>query len=69
MESWRATLGVLASRGEVVSPRVTEARAALAWHRHRAFLLREGSSPEQADELMDLIDAHQAEAAAEVTSA
>jgi hypothetical protein len=60
MESWRARLGVLASRGETDGPRVAEARAALSWHRHRTFLIREGSTPEQADALLDLIDRHTA---------
>lgn len=41
MESWRATLAVLASRGEVDSPRVVEARAALSWHRCERFFNRE----------------------------
>ncbi|OBY30795.1 hypothetical protein [Mycolicibacter kumamotonensis] len=63
MESWRARLGVLASRGETDGPRVEEARTALSWWRTRAFLIREGSSPEQADELLDLIDRYAADAA------
>ena len=57
MESWRASLGVMASRGEVDGPRVAEARSALSWWRRRAFLIRDTDmSPERADELLDLID-------------
>jgi hypothetical protein len=33
MSSWRARLGVLASRGETTGPRVDEARQALGWWR------------------------------------
>jgi hypothetical protein len=59
---WRARLGALASRGETDGPRVEEARAALAWWRHRTFLIRETDVTEaQADELLDLIDRHTAE--------
>jgi|UPI0003684D6C hypothetical protein len=57
MESWRARLGVLASRGETDGPRVAEARSALSWWRTRAFLIREmGITPERAESLLDLID-------------
>ncbi|GFG68092.1 hypothetical protein MKUB_55820 [Mycobacterium kubicae] len=64
MESWRARLGVLASRGETDGPRVAEARAALAWHRHRAYLTRDmGISEAQADELLELIRQPETEAA------
>ncbi len=64
MESWRARLGVLASRGETDGPRVAEARAALAFWRTRTFLIREMNvSPEHADQLLDLID-HQPDAEA-----
>lgn len=41
MESWRATVAVLASRGEIDTPRVVEARAALSWHRCEGFFSRE----------------------------
>ncbi len=59
MESWRARLGVLASRGETDGPRVAEARAALSWHRTRATILREMNiTEERADSLMDLLDQH-----------
>lgn len=59
MESWRARLGVLASRGETDGPRVAEAKAALSYWRRRTFLIREMDiSPEQADELLDLIEDH-----------
>lgn len=57
MESWRARLGVLASRGETDGPRVAEAKAALLWWRTRSFLIREMSLTEdRADSLLDLID-------------
>ncbi|EID10870.1 hypothetical protein MXEN_17003 [Mycobacterium xenopi RIVM700367] len=66
MESWRARLGVLASRGETDGPRVAEARAALTWWRHRTYLTRDmGIAPDQADALLDTIDQH---AAAEVVT-
>lgn len=58
VEFWRSRLGAMASRGETDGPRVEEARTALSWWRTRAFLIREGSSPEQADELLDLIAEH-----------
>lgn len=59
MESWRARLGVLASRGETDGPRVAEARAALSWWRRRTFLIKEMDiSPERADSLLDLIEQH-----------
>lgn len=59
MESWRARLGVLASRGETDGPRVTEARAAMSWWRTRTFLIREMNlTEERADSLLDLIDRH-----------
>lgn len=57
MESWRARLGVLASRGETDGPRVAEARSALSWWRTRTFLIKElNISPERADSLLDLIE-------------
>ncbi|MGD1282053.1 hypothetical protein ACKUUI_02310 [Mycobacterium seoulense] len=63
MESWRARLGVLASRGETDGPRVAEARAALTWWRHRTYLTRDmGIAPDQADALLDAIDQHAADA-------
>lgn len=59
MESWRARLGVLASRGETDGPRVDEARAALSWWRRHAFLMRNlDLTPERADALLDLIAEH-----------
>lgn len=61
---WRARLGAMASRGEVDGPRVDEAQAALSYWRKRTFLIRETNVTEaQADELLDLIDRHAAEAA------
>lgn len=55
MESWRARLGVLASRGETDGRRVEEARTALSWWRVRAFLIREMDiSPEQAEALLEI---------------
>jgi hypothetical protein len=70
MESWRARLGVLASRGETDGPRVAEARAALTWHRHRTYLTRDmGISEVQADELRELIRQPDTAAAEVVTSA
>lgn len=57
MESWRARKAVLASRGEVDGPRVTECAAALSFWRRRTFLIRDtGLTPERADALLDLID-------------
>lgn len=57
MESWRARLGVLASRGETDGPRVAEARAALSWWRTRATIIREMNlTEERVDALMDLFD-------------
>jgi hypothetical protein len=54
MEFWRARLGALASRGETDGPRVAEARAALSWHRTRAFMVKEMNlSPERAEALLD----------------
>lgn len=62
MPSWRARKAVLASRGEVAGPRVEECNAALAWWRHRTYLIREmGVGCERADELLDQIDQHSAE--------
>lgn len=56
MTQWRARLGVLASRGETTGQRVDEARAALAWHRHRSYLIREvGATPERAEALLELL--------------
>lgn len=70
MTSWRARLGVLASRGEVDGPRVDECRYALSIWRTRTFLLRElGISDERADELINKLiadDRERAEAAAAV---
>lgn len=58
-KSWRARLGVLASRGETDGPRVAEARAALSWWRRRTFLIKElDITPERADSLLDLIEQH-----------
>lgn len=65
MESWRARKAVMASRGETTGSRVDEADVALSWWRTRAFLIREGSTPEQADALLDLIDRHAAAVQAE----
>lgn len=57
MESWRATLAVLASRGEVDTPRVVEARAALSWHRCERFFRREitrgALAPATAEKMLD----------------
>jgi len=65
MESWRARLGVLASRGEVDGPRVAEARAALSYWRTRTFLIREMDiTPERADALLDQLTEDQAQAVA-----
>lgn len=56
MESWRGRKAVLASRGETTGPRVAEADAGLAWHRHRSYLIREvGASPERAEALLELL--------------
>ncbi|WP_234787969.1 hypothetical protein [Mycolicibacterium setense] len=55
MESWRARLGLLASRGETDGPRVAEARAALSWHRTRSFLIKEGIPDDRTDSLMDVL--------------
>ncbi len=66
MQSWRARLGVLASRGETSWPRVEQCRAALSVWRLRTFLLREmNMSDERADELIDrmLADEREREAA------
>jgi hypothetical protein len=77
-ESWRARLGLLASRGETDGPRVAEARAALSWHRIRSRLVSEmGITEERAESLLDLIvppanavqdGAAEASAAAEVAT-
>lgn len=68
MESWRARLGVLASRGETDGPRVAEARAALAWHRTRSTIVREMNlTEERVDALMDLFDEHTGTGAEAVT--
>jgi hypothetical protein len=54
MASWRASLGVMASRGEISGPRVEQARAALANWKLRAFLMNEcGYSAARADALVD----------------
>lgn len=53
----RASLGARASRGETSGLRVDALRAALALRRRRAFLVCEGASSEQADELAHLIGA------------
>jgi hypothetical protein len=59
MESWRARLGVLASRGETSGPRVDEARAALTWHRNRKLLIEEiGLTAVAAEALLDAIAAN-----------
>lgn len=65
MESWRAKLGHLASSGVADDdPRVVAARAALDWHKHRAFMIRVlGWSPTEADSMLDAMD--QAEAVAQ----
>ncbi len=61
MESWCATLAVLASREETTGPRVEEARRALSWHRVRRALDREvelGQIPRnRVDELLDRLAA------------
>lgn len=63
MESWRARLGVLASRGETDGPRVAEARAALSWWRTRTFLIKEMDiSEERADTLLELVRQPEGEA-------
>lgn len=55
MESWRARLGVLASRGETDGPRVAECRSALSWHRVRSALVKEMAMSEaQAEALLEL---------------
>ena len=57
VESWRARLGALASRGETDGPRVAEAKAALSYWRRRTFLVNECDVSEaQADALLDLIN-------------
>ncbi|WP_137146930.1 hypothetical protein [Mycolicibacterium sp. CR10] len=56
MAGWRARLGALASRGETDGPRVEACRTALAWWRHRGFLVTDiGLSVEQAEDLLDAI--------------
>lgn len=59
MESWRARLAVLASRGETDGPRVTEARRGLAWHRCKSFFDREvgrgALAPATRDQLLALV--------------
>jgi hypothetical protein len=55
MASWRGRLAVMASRGEVDGPRVTECRAALSSWRLHNFLTREwGYTEARADELVNL---------------
>ena len=69
MESWRARKAVMASRGETTGSRVDEADVALSWWRHRTFLIKDmGSTPEQADALLDLIDRHAAAVQAEAVA-
>lgn len=53
-KGWRASLGAMASRGEVDGPRVAEARAALSWWRTRDFLISEFGS-ERGDSLLSVI--------------
>ncbi|MDP7727624.1 hypothetical protein [Mycobacterium sp. TY813] len=65
MESWRARLGAMASRGETDGPRVAETRSALAWWKHRQAIIETGIPPERADQLADLINAETAEAVAQ----
>lgn len=60
MESWRARLGAMASRGETDGPRVAEARSALAWWKHRQSIVETGIPAERAEELADLIAANAA---------
>lgn len=56
MESWRARLGVLASRGETDGPRVDEARAALSWWRVRSTLMRElDLTEDRAESLLEVV--------------
>jgi hypothetical protein len=59
MESWRATIAVLASRGEVDTPRVVEARTALNWHRCQRFFAREiargALTPTLAEKMLDQV--------------
>lgn len=55
VESWRAKLGAMASRGERSGPRVEEANAALSWWKHRQSIIETGISPERAEELADTI--------------
>lgn len=56
--AWRGSLGAMASRGEIVGPRVQEATAALAWWKHRTAMIETGIDPERAEELADLIAEH-----------
>ncbi|MCV7223636.1 hypothetical protein H7I95_22345 [Mycolicibacterium elephantis] len=59
MESWRARLGVLASRGETSGPRVDECRAALSFWRMHATLVRElHISDDEAHSLLTVIEQH-----------
>lgn len=59
MESWRARLGVLASRGETTGARVDECRAALSFWRMHATLVRElRISDDEARSLVALIENH-----------
>jgi hypothetical protein len=54
-KSWRGRLAVMASRGEVSGPRVTECQAALSNWRLRNFLIKEwGYTERRADALIDL---------------
>ncbi len=51
--SWRARLGLLASRGVTDGPEVAEARAALDWHRNRSALMKMGFADATAADLAD----------------
>ena len=55
MASWRARLGVMASRGETSGARVAECQEALTNWRLRTFLIQEcGYTEARADELVDM---------------
>lgn len=59
MESWRSSLGAMASRGERTGVRVEEAKAALRWWGHRSHLVKAGATEAGADQLADLIAQHE----------
>jgi hypothetical protein len=61
MDSWKGSLGAMASHGETDGPRVAEANAALSWWKTRTFMVSEmGISPERAEVLLDKADAAEA---------